>query len=612
MWWEAVKEGERGVRPLVGLAVLGRRVYDAFVAMGGDRTEEGSRVDRRTFLRRGVVAGGLLAGAGSAAWAVEGAGGAPPSLLPGARSGRGGRPNILVVLVDQLRFPQWFSPASGGVGFAPNVARLRQGAVSFGGHYTAANDCSPARSTLVTGLYTHQTGCLMTGASTLSAGFPTWGTALREHGYRTYWYGKWHLTHGDNHWNAARGRPVLESYGFSGGTYPSPDGAPGQGWRVDPHIALQFADWYAHHAGDEPWCTTVSFVNPHDIAWWYELTDRVPPEASAPHSVHKLPANFETPEHLAEQHKPLLQRSLQDTSAASFGAVPFTGPDVLPRWLPFLDLYVKLQLEVDRHIGHVMRTLHSRPKVAANTIIVFTSDHGEYGGSHGMRGKGAAVYEEGIRVPLFVKDPRGLLTRAPEKVRTQLTSSVDIVPLLLTIATGSDAWRRDGYYAHIAGRLDLATLLADPTAPGRPYVLHATDEIVSEFAVELYAANAPLHVIMIRTPHAKYAVYANWTSDGIEVLPHGQQSELYDYGTPGGRLELDNSVTTSRLTEPLNASLLHAFATELRSPLPRRLIAAQTAGIDNYIDIAQQIAVEQTAHRLRLRRAHHTLHRQRA
>src|SRR5579864_3875058 len=170
-------------------------------AMGGDRTS-GSRVDRRTFLKRGVVAGGLLAGAGAAAWAAEGAGGVPPSLLPVARSGRGGRPNILVVLVDQLRFPRWFSPATGGLGFAPNVARLRQGAVSFAGHYTAANDCSPARSTLVTGLYSHQTGCLMTGASTLNAGFPTWGTALREHGYHTYWYGKWHLTQGDYLWSA--------------------------------------------------------------------------------------------------------------------------------------------------------------------------------------------------------------------------------------------------------------------------------------------------------------------------------------------------------------------------------------------------------------------------
>ena len=88
-------------------------------------------------------------------------------------------------------------------------------------------------------------------------------------------------------------------------------------------------------------------------------------------------------------------------------------------------------------------TLDSRPQVAANTVIVFTSDHGEYGASHGLRGKGAGAYEEAIRVPLIVKDPRGVLTSAPERARTQLTSSVDVAPLLLTIASGSDEWRRE-------------------------------------------------------------------------------------------------------------------------------------------------------------------------
>ena len=74
-------------------------------------------------------------------------------------------------------------------------------------------------------------------------------------------------------------------------------------------------------------------------------------------------------------------------------------------------------------------------------MIVFTSDHGEYGGSHGLRGKGAGAYEEAIRVPLIVKDPRGELTQRPRPVRTQLTSSVDVAPLLLTIASGSNEWR---------------------------------------------------------------------------------------------------------------------------------------------------------------------------
>ena len=340
--------------------------------------------------------------------------------------------------------------------------------MSFARHYTASNDCSPSRSALLTGLYTHQTGCLITGASTLDPGFPTWGTMLREHGYHTRWLGKWHVTRHDNRWTAATGERALEHYGFAGGIYPSPDGAPGQGWRVDPHIATRFADWFAHDGGSEPWCTTVSFVNPHDIAWWYAWSERVAAEASAAPAVRRLPPNFETPELLLARHKPRLQRSFQDTAAASFGPVPFTGPDTARLWLGFLDLYTKLQREMDRHVGQVLDTLESRPEVAANTVVVFTSDHGEYGASHGLRGKGASAYEEGIRVPLIVKDPRGVLTAAPERARTQLTSSVDVAPLLLTIATGSEDWRREEHYSHIAGRLELARILADPTAPGRP------------------------------------------------------------------------------------------------------------------------------------------------
>ena len=182
--------------------------------------------------------------------------------------------------------------------------------MSFARHYTASNDCTPARSTLLTGLYTHQTGCMITGGSTLDPGFPTWGTMLREHGYHTRWYGKWHLTHHDNKWTAGGGRTRARALWIRGGHLPLARRRPGQGWRVDPRIAGQFADWFAHEGGAEPWCTTVSFVNPHDIAWWYAWSDRVPAEATAPRVVQRLPPNFETPELLLERNKPRLQRSL--------------------------------------------------------------------------------------------------------------------------------------------------------------------------------------------------------------------------------------------------------------------------------------------------------------
>jgi arylsulfatase A-like enzyme len=566
------------------------------------------RTDRRSFIKKGAIAGGLLAGAGLGIRAVADATSdpdakpaPPPTPVPvpvhAAPSAASKKPNILVIMVDQLRFPQWFGPLPGGVSLPPNLERLRHGAVSFGRHYTASNDCTPSRSAMLTGLYTHQTGCMITGGSTLDPGFPTWGTMLREHGYQTRWYGKWHLTHHDNKWTRAKGGPLLEDYGFAGGTYPSPDGGPGQGWRVDPQIARQFDDWFTHEGGGEPWCTTVSFVNPHDIAWWYKWSDRVPAEAQAASVIGRLPPNFETPELLIERNKPLLQRSFQDTSAASFGPVPFTGPEASGKWLEFIDLYMKIQLEVDEHIGRVLRTLQSRPEVAANTVIVFTSDHGEYGASHGLRGKGASAYEEGIRVPLLVKDPRGVLTSSPERVREQLTSSVDLAPLLLTIASGSDDWRREPHYSHLAARADLAGILADPTAPGRPYVLHATDETVTEFAIEPYAADAPLHVVAMRTPQAKYAIYSNWPAQGISPLSLGEERELYDYRTHSGRLELHNSAGESALEEELRAALQQAFRQELRGPLPPRLTEAHARGFADYFSTAKHAATAAASRR---------------
>lgn len=581
------------------------------------------RIDRRTFLKGGLLAGGLLAGGGAAIAELAKTEAEPaptgvhghharhsplpetspqePAALqpPPAHAHRGHGPNILVILVDQLRSPQWFTAAPAMTRLLPNISRLRREGVSFERHYTASNDCTPARAALLTGLYTHQTGCMITGGSTLDPGFPTWGTLLREQGYATWWFGKWHLTHGDNHWSVIRDAGSLEPYGFAGGTYPSPDGGPGQGWRVDPQIADQFDEWYAGANDEQPWCTTVSFVNPHDIAWWWRWSERVPAEALAPARVNALPANYETTEMLEAHRKPLLQRSLQQTAAASFGPVPLSGPEVEEGWLPFLDLYVKLQQMVDHHVGRVLRTLHSRPRVAENTIVVFTSDHGEYGASHGLRGKGGGAYEEAIRVPLIVKDPRGKLASAHRKPRTQLTSSVDVAPLLLSIASGSDAWRSERRHAHLASRADLAAILQNPRAKGRDYALHTTDEIVTEFATEEYAANAPLHVVALRTARAKYVTYSNWRPDATTQETTGQERELYDYRSRGGRLEIENAAGHSRLEPALHQLMTQALRTELRGTLPRHLHRAQKLGFENYFLTATKAARGATAARLR-------------
>ena len=542
--------------------------------------------DRRTFIKQGLLAaGGLAFGA---------AGGTSPSARAKHAPKHGGHrhrkharsapPNILVILVDQLRTPVWMPQGVAPATVMPNLAALRSGAVNFERHYTASNDCSPSRGTLVTGLYSHQTGCLITGNSLLDPGFPTWGVLLRERGYHTSWWGKWHLNPNPN--------ASLEQYGFGGGTYPSPNGAPGQGTTVDPEIAEQFAEWFQAAGGDGPWCTTVSFVNPHDIAWWYRFTEKVPQESAPPMLTSQLPANFETPEALEAQRKPRLQHSLQDTADRSFGKVPFSGPEALSMWTGLMDTYLLLQSYVDVQIGRVLQTLASQPAVHANTIVVFTSDHGEYGGSHGMRGKGASAYEEAIHVPLSVRDFRpahAAATAATAVPRVQLTSSVDVVGLLLSLATGSERWRHEDRYVHLAKRQDLAAICAHPAAPGRPWIVHATDEDVTEFATEPYAASAPRHVVALRSARGKLAVYSNWAPETTRLEPAGQEYELYDYSQPAGRAELINSAgEQTELEEALwNVLETEALTGELGAPLPSTLHKAQHRGIANYESVEE-------------------------
>jgi hypothetical protein len=268
-------------------------------------------------------------------------------------------------------------------------------------------------------------------------------------------------------------------------------------------------------------------------------------------------------------------------------------------WLPFLDLYVKLQLEVDRQIGRVMATLERDRKVAKNTIVVFTSDHGEYGASHGLRGKGAGMYEEGIRVPLIVSDRTGRLGAVPNGVRHQLTSSVDLAPLLLTLGAGSDSWRLDPRYAHIATRADLARMLRDPAAPGRRYALHATDEVITEFSLLPYDAAAPLHVKGLITHDAKYATYSHWRGKTLEPLSRGEQSELYDYTTRAGYHEIDNRAGRSPDEDRLRSMLEQATREELHAPLPFTLVEAQQRGLAQYHRIAGNERTLSELHRLR-------------
>ncbi|HVT00189.1 MAG TPA: sulfatase-like hydrolase/transferase [Solirubrobacterales bacterium] len=534
---------------------------------------------RRTFLTNAAKAG---VAAGSLA--------AAPRLLTGAARAASAPPagmNILFVMVDQMRTPWVYMPPRLQRRTMPTVTKLAGEGVCFSNYFSSSNDCTPSRTTQATGLYTHQTGIFATTPPTdLNPGFPTFGTMLRQQGYETFWFGKWHMS-GEQNGNCEP--EPYEKYGFTAdwpglGTCPSPNGGAGQGLEMDPLIRGQFVNWLGTRpANGNPWAATVSFVNPHDIAWYPRFTRGVEGEAN-PRSVYqRLPINFETAQGRALRQKPEMQRRAQQIANELFGEVP-TNRHTPRLWTKLLDTYLLVQHLVDIQINRVLAALANSP-FAENTIVVFTSDHGEYGGAHGMRGKGFAFYDEGVRVPLIVKDPTGRWTKATKVMRDQLVESVDLAALMLTLATGSDAWRGDSRYAQIAGRADIAAILRHPHAKGRPYIAHATDEPGTSPAVPSpqQAKPAPFHITGVRTPHGKLARYAFWKEGTVEIdESRPVQYEAYNYETKRGRLEIDN-IHRNRGTSPADKALVRrldklldrAMADQIQQPLPAALQPVQ-------------------------------------
>ena len=569
---------------------------------------------RRSFIKQVGLAAAGTAGAATM-----------PNLLqasPVAKRPR--KPNILVVIVDQLRYPQGSFNQQLLDTAAPNLAALRQQSVSFDAHYAAATACSPSRSTMLTGLYTHQNGMFLTNAQGLAGqaptpsmnpGFPTWGSILSnaQFGYQTYWWGKWHLSSDDQ---STCG--YIEKYGFQGGLpLPSPNGGPGQGLGVDPQTTQLFKNWLDSSAALGPWCTTVSLVNPHDIAWFPKYSMTTPGENDPPPipQFHTgLPANFEAwPEALFNEGKPTLQQAWVTLADSVFGFVPeHPGEPGYPDlWFQLLDLYYQVTQYVDIQIGAVLSAL-AASTVADNTIVVFTSDHGEYGGAHGLRGKAFALYEESIRVPLYVKDPTGTFVPSSQvgTSRSGLTSHVDFAPLLMTLASGGNDWRKRPAYAQLAGRADLAAMLSNPNAPGRQYILHTSDEDIPEEAPKVGIpykdaliskilppppapqVPPPTHAIGYRTQAAKLGVYSYFIPGSINIQHSGQQSELYDYTNPNGIQEVTNNAPSGSAPEPALYHQLYdalfnpnegAIATELRQPLPPFLRLAQREAMAEYL-----------------------------
>jgi arylsulfatase A-like enzyme len=563
-------------------------------------------------------------------------------------------PNILIILVDEMRPPPGYPydmPAVWQTNL-PNMLALWQKSACFTNHFTAASDCSPSRATLVTGMYAQQHWLLTTrivGSPQLQTAYPTYGSILSGMGYSTQWIGKWHLSdypssqENDNDCppatTAATGNP-LSAYGFSNGTCPDPIGISGQGATDDQDIAAQFVSWLGSDAPtSQAWCATVSLVNPHDIQWFWTGTDCsscVPAAYSNPPSYGWDNAYFQalyngnpcvnfadptnppsSPPGCNQPGLPSFQEQFAQQSAATIGPISWDIGTLLPSmpapdcvdggttptmpfnyWYKLLQLYLYMQSLVDTQIGVIMSALENNASFKNNTIVIFTSDHGEYAGAHGQRGKGGMAYDEGMRVPFSVYDPTGLYVADPTVVRTGLTSSVDFAALVATLANKGTTPRWLGATSYLRERFPMYSMLASPSAAGRPYVLYSTDEVFPN----ILPSSIPTHVLSYRTADFKFNAYSFWQSDvqgpgqgPCVINPAGQQFELYDYdgadaGQAGDTGEMNNVYcTNTALASASQTALLGSnsqgglLASDLQATVDPSLVPAQVAAKAAYL-----------------------------
>src|SRR3954463_2701412 len=338
------------------------------------------------------------------------------------------RPNVLVILTDQQRYPPAYESselAEFRREHLPGVERLRQNGVSFRHHYPMAAACAPSRASLLTGQYPSLHGVTQTDGIAKHADsddmfwlapdtVPTLGDWFRAGGYRTYFKGKWHAAHA--HLDADDGdgmllsidddgapiedniqryleADLLDEYGFSewGGPGPHGRGKHNTGWLKDPFPADETIALLERLDGETdaaPWLTVCSFLNPHDDSMFgaIALTQGLRYHPSQVPHVDQSPTRKED-----LSTKPSCQQSYVENWSTIIAPQPWNELH--------LKFYYQMQAEVGRHITRVLDALRDTGAYE-NTIVIFSSDHGDMQGAHaGMHEQWHVAYEEALHVP---------------------------------------------------------------------------------------------------------------------------------------------------------------------------------------------------------------------
>jgi len=364
-----------------------------------------------------------------------------PAVLRGASRKPGDKPNLLFLWTDEQRADTL--RVYGNDRFRmPVLNRLASESVVFDRCYDTQPVCTPARSSVLTGQWPHANGCI-TNNIALRADTKTLPELLADSSYRTAYMGKWHLgdevfaQHGFEQWvsmedgyhehfSKGRDASAKSSYHhFLAGCGYKPDSGSGRysrGFAVrrkvehckPAFLAREAADFIGRHSAG-PWLLHLNFLEPH-MPFFGPYNDLHGDEEAPVPSNHQV-----VPEKEPERYRKSRQRYFEHG---------FEGHGLKTRegWQRLNRNYAGLCSQVDEAVGRILWALEASG-TAENTIVVFTSDHGEMMGAHGLIGKGV-FYEEAMRVPLLMRVP---FRRQAHHVVRNPVSHIDLVPTLLDL-----------------------------------------------------------------------------------------------------------------------------------------------------------------------------------
>jgi arylsulfatase A-like enzyme len=382
-----------------------------------------------------------------------------PSVSPELEKGEKGvaQPyNIILIICDQEQ--QRLQPAKGYR--LPAREELARRGVTYTNHYIASAMCSPSRAAMLTGLPPQINGVFdqmeYPYVPSLNPTIPNMGSALKKLGYSTAYFGKFEMDKAILHYqDSVNYSTSLAPYGFdttaaTGDVNSKPD----SGYKHDADTAGECVRWLRTWSVDPqrrqtPFFMVASFLNPHDIMY----ADANQPgehvqQGGAHHELTKPPKNsyyqtrwqFPLTQSLGESLTgPGMPSALEEYNVGWSGALGFIPADRTDMWRTFYNCYLNMIRDNDASLQQLVDAMDEMG-LWENTIVIFTSDHGEMGGSHGgLRGKGPFAYEQNSKVPFIVVHPD-----YPSGRSQVLTSHLDLLPTLVALTGIDDAGRKAG------------------------------------------------------------------------------------------------------------------------------------------------------------------------